>query len=139
MLFADRAAIRGGEAAEQLRYCVRFVQTAWLLRTARLQCCCSLCNVLLCRSTLRKVCMGSICLYLRQTIVLCFSSILQLLETQRIPERFYPLHLSKGLGLKREGESPFPFLCFWFLLSHYKRNVLFSFPWKRCKFLPACH
>ena len=42
----------------------------------------------------------------------------------------YPL-LSKGMGSKREGEFPFPFLCFWFLLSHHKRNVLFSFPWKR--------
>ena len=39
--------------------------------------------------------------------------------------------MSKGKGLKREGEASFPFLCFWFLLSQYKRNILFSFPWKR--------
>ena len=56
--------------------------------------------------------------------------------------------MSKGLGLKREGEASFPFLCFWFLLSQYKRNILFSFPWKRnslpsswkrCRFFPAYH
>ena len=47
--------------------------------------------------------------------------------------------MSKGLGLKREGEASFPFLCFWFLLSHHKRNILFSFPWKRCRFFPAFH
>ena len=50
------------------------------------------------------------------------------------------------MGLKREGEASFPFLCFWFLLSHHKRNMLFSFPWKRnappsswrrCRFVPA--
>ena len=65
------------------------------------------------------------------SISFCFLTILQLLQIQRIPNSLLPLPLSKGKGWKREGESPFPFLCFWFLLSHYKKNVLFSFPWKR--------
>ena len=34
------------------------------------------------------------------------------------------------MGLKREGEASFPFLCFWFLLSQYKRNGS-SFPFPR--------
>ena len=39
-----------------------------------------------------------------------------------------------GFGLKREGEASFPFLCFWFLLCHYKRNVS-SFPLEKEPFL----
>ena len=146
--FADRNAIRGGEAAKQLRYSVCFVQTESLSLDCKftvllqsLQC---LAVVIHFTQSLYGLSLSR----LRQTIVLCFPSILQLLETLRIPKRFYPLYLSKGLGLKREGEASFPFLCFWFLLSQYKRNILFSFPWKRnslpsswkrCRFFPAFH
>ncbi len=64
------------------------------------------------------------------SISFCFLSVLHLLQIQCIPVSFPEPHLSKGMVSKREGESPFPFLCFWFLLSHHKRNVLLFFPWK---------
>ena len=40
------------------------------------------------------------------------------------------------MGLKREGEFPFPFLCFWFLLSHHKRNALLFLLEKEHPYLP---
>ena len=56
MLFADRTAIRRTKPDPRLCDRVCFVQTFCLYRTARLQCYCSFCKMLLCRSTSRKVC-----------------------------------------------------------------------------------
>ena len=117
-----------------------FLQAFRLYRTGGLQYLCCPCKVQLYTDPLYvKDSTDFYCFCLRQTISFCFLSVLQPLQTLRIPESFYPLHLSKGMGLKREGEASFPFLCFWFLLSQYKRNILFSFPWKRSRFFPACH
>ena len=144
--FADRNAIRGGEAAKQLRYSVCFVQTESLSLDCKFTVLLQVLQGLALPIYFTQSLSDFLCPYLRQTIVLCFPSILQLLQTLRIPERLLCPHLSKGMGLKREGEASFPFLCFWFLLSHYKRNVLsrslgrgivFSFSRKRNRFFPA--
>ena len=64
---------------------------------------------------------------LRQMLAFCFLSILQLLETLRIPKRFYPLYLSKGLGLKREGENPPSLFCVFGSFCHITKGTSLLF------------
>ena len=146
--FADRTAILGGKAgspALRLRlFCADFQSVPACTTTVLLQVLQGLAVVIHFTQSLYGLSLSR----LRQTIAFCFLSVLQLLQIQRIPTSLLPLPLSKGKEWKREGEASFPFLCFWFLLSQYKRNMLFSFPWKRnalpsswrrCRFVPAYH
>ncbi len=64
------------------------------------------------------------CLCLIYSICFCFLIFSAPSQFQHIPESFLIPHLSKGIGLIREGKSPFPYLCFWLLLSHDKSSIL---------------
>ena len=81
MLFADRAAIRGGEAALQLRYSVCFVQTESLSLDCKFT---VLLQVLQCLALpiyFTQSLYGLFLSRLRQMLAFCFLSILQLLQT----------------------------------------------------------
>ena len=129
--FADRTAIQGAKLGSQLRDCVRLVQTESLslncLTTVLLQ-------VLQCLALpiyFTQSLSDFLCLVLDRLSLFAFYLSCSCCKLSAYRKVCHAPHLSKGLGLKREGEASFPFLCFWFLLSHHKRNILFSFPWKR--------
>ena len=123
--FADRTAILGGKAgspALRLRlFCADFQSVPACTTTVLLQVLQCLAVVIHFTQSLYGLSLSR----LRQTIVLCFPSILQLLQTLRIPERLLCPHLSKGMGSKREGESPFPFPAAGHLFKKQSRTSFF--------------